>query len=147
MKKRSKLYRSRCEGLDRSKNYSFEEGIKLLQAMPKAKFDETVEVAFTLGIDPKQSDQIVRGALVMPRGTGKTQRVVVVADGEAAEAAKAAGADEVGHQELLQKMKGGNIRIVQITTSFSNESICIIYMLMFFAISLFVQTMDYPEKI
>ncbi|MBQ4479280.1 MAG: 50S ribosomal protein L1 [Victivallales bacterium] len=107
MKKRSKLYRSRCEGLDRSKNYAFEEGIKLLQAMPKAKFDETVEVAFTLGIDPKQSDQIVRGALVMPRGTGKTQRVVVVADGDAAEAAKAAGADEVGHQELLQKMKGG----------------------------------------
>ena len=72
MKKRSKLYRSRCEGLDRSKNYAFDEAIKLLQAMPKAKFDETVEVAFTLGIDPKQSDQIVRGALVMPRGTGKT---------------------------------------------------------------------------
>jgi len=107
MKHRSKLYRSRCEGLDRSRTYAFAEGVKLLKAMPKAKFDETVELAFKLGIDPRQSDQIVRGAMVMPRGTGKTQRVVVVADGPAAEAAKAAGADEVGNAELLQKIKGG----------------------------------------
>ena len=75
--------------------------------MPKAKFDETVELSFDLGIDPRQSDQIVRGAIVLPRGTGKTQRVVVIADGDAAEAAKAAGADEVGHAELLQRMKQG----------------------------------------
>ncbi len=107
MKHRSKLYRSRCEGLDRSRTYAFAEGVKLLKAMPKAKFDETVELAFKLGIDPRQSDQIVRGAMVMPRGTGKSQRVVVVADGPAAEAAKAAGADEVGNAELLQKIKGG----------------------------------------
>lgn len=107
MKKRSKLYQSRCANLDRSKNYVFDEGVKLLKSMPTAKFDETVEMAFVLGIDPRQSDQIVRGAVVLPRGTGKTQKVVVIADGEAADAAKAAGADEVGNQELLQKIKGG----------------------------------------
>ena len=107
MKHRSKLYRSRCENLDRSKSYLFEEGVKLLKSMPTAKFDETVEMAFVLGIDPRQSDQIVRGAGVLPRGTGKTQKVVVVADGDAAAAAQAAGADEVGYQELLQKIKGG----------------------------------------
>ncbi len=107
MKHRSKLYRSRCENLDRSKSYLFEEGVKLLKSMPTAKFDETVEMAFVLGIDPRQSDQIVRGAVVLPRGTGKTQKVVVVADGDAAAAAQAAGADEVGYQELLQKIKGG----------------------------------------
>ena len=107
MKHRSKLYRSRCENLDRSKSYLFEEGVKLLKSMPTAKFDETVEMAFVLGIDPRQSDQIVRGAVVLPRGTGKTQKVVVVADGNAAAAAQAAGADEVGYQELLQKIKGG----------------------------------------
>lgn len=107
MKHRSKLYRSRCENLDRSKSYLFEEGVKLLKSMPTAKFDETVEMAFVLGIDPRQSDQIVRGAVVLPRGTGKTQKVVVVADGDAAAAAQAAGADEVGYQGLLQKIKGG----------------------------------------
>ena len=107
MKHRSKLYRSRCENLDRSKSYLFEEGVKLLKSMPTAKFDETVEMAFVLGIDPRQSDQIVRGAVVLPRGTGKTQKVVVGADGDAAAAAQAAGADEVGYQELLQKIKGG----------------------------------------
>lgn len=107
MKHRSKLYRSRCENLDRSKSYLFEEGVRLLKSMPTAKFDETVEMAFVLGIDPRQSDQIVRGAVVLPRGTGKTQKVVVVADGDAAAAAQAAGADEVGYQELLQKIKGG----------------------------------------
>lgn len=107
MKHRSKLYRSRCENLDRSRSYLFEEGVKLLKSMPTAKFDETVEMAFVLGIDPRQSDQIVRGAVVLPRGTGKTQKVVVVADGDAAAAAQAAGADEVGYQELLQKIKGG----------------------------------------
>ena len=107
MKHRSKLYRSRCENLDRSKSYLFEEGVKLLKSMPTAKFDETVEMAFVLGIDPRQSDQLVRGAVGRPRGTGKTQKVVVVADGDAAAAAQAAGADEVGYQELLQKIKGG----------------------------------------
>jgi len=107
MKHRSKLYRSRSEKIDRSKIYAFAEGVKLLKELPKAKFDETVELSFVLGIDPRQSDQIVRGALVMPRGTGKSQRVAVVADGPAADAAKAAGADEVGNAELIAKIRGG----------------------------------------
>ena len=107
MKSRSKLYRSRCQGFERSRSYSFEEGVKVLKAMPKAKFDETVELALTLGVDPKQSDQIVRGAVVLPRGLGKSSTVVVIADGEAAEAAKAAGADYVGYADLLERIKGG----------------------------------------
>ena len=106
--KRSKLYRSRLEKVDRTKFYSLEEGVKVLKSMPSsAKFDETVELSFRLGIDPKQSDQIVRGAMVLPQGTGKEQRVVVIAEGEFALKAKEAGADEVGYEELIQRMKGG----------------------------------------
>ena len=106
--KRSKLYRSRLEKVDRTKFYSIEEAVEVLKSMPmSAKFDETVEVSFRLGIDPKQSDQMVRGAMVLPQGTGKTQRVVVVAEGEFALKAKEAGADEVGYEELIQRMKGG----------------------------------------
>ncbi|NLZ63094.1 MAG: 50S ribosomal protein L1 [Lentisphaerae bacterium] len=105
--KRSKLYQARAKVYDRQKFYTLEEGVEALKKMPVAKFDETVELAFRLGIDPRQSDQIVRGAMVLPRGIGKTQRVVVVADGEAAIKAKEAGADEVGYEELLQKIKGG----------------------------------------
>ena len=106
--KRSKLYRSRLEKVDRTKFYSLEEAVEVLKSMPSStKFDETVEVSFRLGIDPKQSDQMVRGAMVLPQGTGKEQRVVVVAEGEFALKAKEAGADEVGYEELIQRMKGG----------------------------------------
>jgi len=105
--KRSKLYRARAQLFDRQVFYPVEEGVALLKKMPLAKFDETVELAFRLGIDPRQADQIVRGAMVLPRGIGKTQRVVVIADGDAAASAKEAGADEVGYEELLQKIKGG----------------------------------------
>ncbi|MBR4672864.1 MAG: 50S ribosomal protein L1 [Victivallales bacterium] len=106
--KRSKLYRSRLEKVDRTKFYSLEEAVEVLKSMPSStKFDETVEVSFRLGIDPKQSDQMVRGAMVLPQGTGKEQRVVVVAEGEFALRAKEAGADEVGYEELIQRMKGG----------------------------------------
>ncbi|MGI5922554.1 MAG: 50S ribosomal protein L1 [Lentisphaerae bacterium] len=105
--KRSKLYRARLQAFKRQDYYPLEEGIRLLKSMPTTKFDETVELAFRLGIDPRQSDQIVRGAMVLPQGTGKTQRVVVVAEGEFAQKAKDAGADEVGYEELLQRIKGG----------------------------------------
>lgn len=105
--KRSKLYRARAQGIDRNKFYIVNEGLELLKKLPTAKFDETVELAFRLGIDPRQSDQIVRGAMVLPRGIGKVQRVVVIADGDAAQKAKDAGADAVGYEELLQKIKGG----------------------------------------
>jgi len=103
----SKLYRQRLTGLERNTLYQLETAITLLKNMPTCKFDETVELAIKLGIDPRQSDQIIRGAVVLPNGTGKTVRVVVVASGDAAAAATAAGADEVGNDELVEKIKGG----------------------------------------
>ena len=99
--------RARLAKVDRSKYYGLEEAVAVLKSMPTAKFDETVELSFRLGIDPRQSDQIVRGATVLPRGTGKSQRVLVIADGEAAQKAREAGADEVGYEELIQRIKGG----------------------------------------
>lgn len=105
--KKSKLYRARLALVDRQVRLPLEEAIKILKQMPVAKFDETVEINFRLGIDPRQSDQIVRGAMVLPKGTGKTNRVAVIAAGEPAEAAKAAGADEVGFEELVERIKGG----------------------------------------
>jgi large subunit ribosomal protein L1 len=84
-----------------------EDAVKILKEMPTAKFDETVEISFKLGIDPRQSDQIVRGAMVLPHGTGKSVRVVVIADGDAARQAAEAGADAVGYEELLDRMKNG----------------------------------------
>ena len=106
--KRSKLYLSRLEKVDRTKFYSIEDGVDVLKAMPSStKFDETVEISFRLGIDPKQSDQMVRGAMVLPQGTGKEQRVVVICEGENTQKAKEAGADEVGYEELIQRIKGG----------------------------------------
>lgn len=92
---------------DRSLAYSLEDALGVLKSMPKPKFDESVDVAFKLGIDTRQSDQNVRGAVTLPNGTGKDIKVVVVADGDAAEAAKNAGADEVGSSELIEKIKGG----------------------------------------
>ena len=105
--KRSKLYRARLAAFDREIAYPLAEAVKVLKEMPPSKFDETVEMAFRLGIDPRHSDQVVRGAMVLPHGTGKNVRVVVVAEGDAAEAAKEAGANEVGFEELLEKIKGG----------------------------------------
>jgi large subunit ribosomal protein L1 len=92
---------------DRDKLYGLGEAIDIIQKMSRAKFDETIDIAFKLGVDPRQSDQTIRGALPLPHGTGKTNRVIVVADGPAAEAAREAGADEVGFEELMDKVKGG----------------------------------------
>jgi len=105
--KRSKLYKARIAAYDKTVSYSLQDAVKVLQDMPKPKFDESLDVAFKLGIDTRQSDQNVRGAVTLPNGTGKTVKVVVVAEGEAAEAAKSAGADEVGSAELIEKIKGG----------------------------------------
>jgi len=105
--KRSKLYRSRLATFDRLKAYPLADAVEVLTKMPKAKFDESVEMAFRLGIDSRQSDQVVRGAVVLPRGTGRKIRVVVIASGETAEAAKGAGADEVGFEDLFERIKGG----------------------------------------
>ena len=106
--RRSKLYKQQREQLgDNQPRYSVLEAIGKLKALPGVKFDQTVEVAIKLGVDTRKSDQTVRGAVPLPRGTGKTVRVAVVADGNAAAEAKEAGADVVGFEDLVQKIKEG----------------------------------------
>lgn len=104
---RSKLYRDRIDKVDRQRTYPLDEAFQVLKDLPPCKFDETVEMAFRLGVDPRQSDQMIRGALSLPNGTGKEVRVVVIASGEAATAAEEAGADAVGFEELIDRIKGG----------------------------------------
>ncbi len=104
LSKRAKLIRDK---VDVEKNYSPEEAFGLLKELSRVKFDETVDVAINLGIDPRKSDQVVRGSSVLPNGTGKTVRVAVFAQGEQAEAAKSAGADIVGFEDLAEQVKGG----------------------------------------
>lgn len=106
--RRSKLYRQQREQLgDAQQRYSVLEAIGKLKSLPGVKFDQTVEVAIKLGVDTRKSDQTVRGAVPLPRGTGKTVRVAVVADGAPAAEAKEAGADVVGFEDLVQKIKEG----------------------------------------
>ena len=106
--RRSKLYKKQLEVLgDLQIRHSVEEAIKLLKELPGVKFDQTVEVAYKLGIDPRKSDQTVRGVCPMPRGTGKSVRVAVVAEGAQAEEAREAGADVVGYEDLVQQIKDG----------------------------------------
>lgn len=93
--------------IDPTKSYELMDAIKFLKDNKIAKFDETAEIAFRLGVDPTQSDQNVRGTVSLPHGTGKKVRVVVFATGPAADAARAAGADAVGYEDLLEKVKGG----------------------------------------
>jgi large subunit ribosomal protein L1 len=107
MAKRSKLYKKQLTAFDRSVLYSLEESLKLLKKMPHVKFDQTVDLACRLGVDPRQSDQVVRGAIPLPHGTGNQVRIVVIAEGDAAEAARNAGANEVGFDELIERIKGG----------------------------------------
>lgn len=106
--RKSKLYRKQLEVLgDLQVQHTVEEALELLKKLPAVKFDQTVEVAFKLGIDTRKSDQTVRGAVALPRGTGKTVRVAVVAEGAQAQEAKDAGADIVGLDDLVQKIKDG----------------------------------------
>jgi len=95
--------------VDSTKLYPIDEALKIVQECATAKFDESIDVAVQLGVDAKKSDQVVRGAVVMPNGTGKTKRVAVFAQGAKAEEAKAAGADVVGMEDLAEQIKGGNI--------------------------------------
>ncbi len=97
------------EGIDRNKLYAIEDAVKLVKERAKAKFDETIEVALNLGVDPKHADQMVRGVCLLPNGSGRTARVAVFARGAKAEEAKAAGADVVGAEELVEQVQGGNI--------------------------------------
>ena len=105
--RRSKLYRAQSESVDSVKYYSLTESIELLKKMGHVKFDETIDLAFRLGIDPRQSDQNVRGALPLPKGTGKDIKICVIASDKAADEAKAAGAEFVGMEEMIDKIKGG----------------------------------------
>jgi len=97
------------EGVDREKMYPLAEAIKMVKSRAKAKFDDTIEIAINLGVDPRHADQMVRGVVTLPNGTGRTLRVGVFARGAKAEEAKAAGADVVGAEDLVEKVQGGNI--------------------------------------
>ncbi len=97
------------EKIDKTRQYAIEEGLQLLKDLSAARFDESVDAAINLGVDPRKSEQNVRGSSVLPNGTGKTVRVAVFTQGDNAEKAKAAGADTVGMQELADSMKGGDM--------------------------------------
>lgn len=105
--KHGKKYSDSVKAFDLAKTYDAGEAIGVMLETAKAKFDETVELHVRLGVDPRQADQQVRGVLVLPNGTGKTKRVLVVAKGAKADAALAAGADFVGAEELIAKIQGG----------------------------------------
>jgi len=107
--KLSKKKKAILEKLDRNKQYAAEDALNLLKEMPRAKFLESIDVAINLGVDPRKSDQVVRGSTVLPHGTGKTVRVAVFAQGENADKAKAAGADIVGFEDLADSIKKGNM--------------------------------------
>lgn len=107
MAKRGKKYQEAAKLIDKNKVYEVTEAIELLKKAATAKFDETVEAAFRLGVDPKRADQQIRGAVVLPHGTGKVQRVLVFAKGEKAKEAEAAGADYVGDADMIAKIQGG----------------------------------------
>ncbi|WP_290138836.1 50S ribosomal protein L1 [uncultured Dubosiella sp.] len=107
MAKVSKRFAEAEKLVDRDRLYSVEEAVALAKKAATAKFDETVEVSFNLNVDPRHADQQIRGAMVLPHGTGKTQTVAVVAEGDKAKEAEAAGADFVGADELIQKIQGG----------------------------------------
>jgi large subunit ribosomal protein L1 len=107
MPKRSKLYLKQLESFDNFREYTLKEGLEILDKMPHVKFNETVEFSIKLGVDPRQSDQNVRGAVALPKGSGKVVKVAVIAADKAADDAKSAGADFVGQEDLIAKIKGG----------------------------------------
>jgi len=107
MSKRSKRYQQAAELVDADKQYGLDDAVGILKNFPAPKFDPTVTLSFKLGIDPRKSDQMVRGSVALPHGTGKNVRVVVFATGDAAKAAVAAGAEEVGMEDLIKKVQGG----------------------------------------
>ncbi|WP_427340800.1 50S ribosomal protein L1 [Caloranaerobacter sp. DY30410] len=108
MPKRGKKYQESLKLIDKQKLYDPEEAIELVQKTAKAKFDETVELSVKLGVDPRHADQQVRGAVVLPHGTGKTRKVLVFAKGEKAKEAESAGADYVGAEEYINKIQNEN---------------------------------------
>ena len=109
MAKLTKRQKAFADKVDTTKLYGFDEALTLIRSAANAKFDESIDVAVQLGVDAKKSDQVVRGAVVMPNGTGKTKRVAVFAQGAKADEARAAGADVVGMEDLAEQVKAGNI--------------------------------------
>src|ERR671925_1955364 len=109
MSKIGKRLKKAREGIDREKLYPLPEAIKMIKERAKSKFDETIEIAINLGVDPRHADQMVRGVVNLPNGTGRTMRVGVFARGAKADEAKAAGADVVGAEDLVEKVQAGNI--------------------------------------
>jgi large subunit ribosomal protein L1 len=103
----SKRFKKALEAVDASKSYPLKEAVGVLAKFPKAKFNETIDLAFRLGVDPKQSDQMVRGTVPLPHGSGKVVRVLVFAKGTAAEAARAAGAENIGFEDMIAKCNSG----------------------------------------
>src|SRR5262244_1259315 len=109
MAKLAKRVKVTREGIDRVKLYPLDEAVKMVKDRANAKFDETVEIAMNLGVDPRHADQMVRGVVSLPNGTGRTVRVAVFARGAKADEARAAGADVVGAEDLVERVTGGNI--------------------------------------
>jgi large subunit ribosomal protein L1 len=109
MSAKSKRSKAAAEKLDRQRQYPVEEALGLVKELATAKFKESVDVSVNLGVDPRKSDQVVRGSTVLPNGTGKTVRVAVFAQGPNADVAKEAGADIVGFEDLAEKIKGGDL--------------------------------------
>jgi large subunit ribosomal protein L1 len=107
MRKRSKRYKAAAEKIDRQKKYSVAEGVALVKQAATTKFDQSVEIAVKLAIDPKKSEQSIRGSVSLPKGIGKSRRVIVFADGAEAAIAKEMGADEIGMDDLSKKIEGG----------------------------------------
>jgi len=107
MKKHGKKYRAAAEKIEEGRKYNLEDAVKKLKEVSSAKFDETVELTMWLGVDPRKADQLVRGTLVLPHGLGKTKKVLVIAQGDKIKEAEEAGADLVGGQDMVDKIKGG----------------------------------------
>src|SRR4051812_22645254 len=107
--KLTKRLKSARQGIDREKAYTIADAVKLVKERAKAKFDETIEIAMNLGVDPKHADQMVRGVCNLPNGSGRTVRVGVFARGAKADEAKAAGADVVGAEDLFEAVNGGKV--------------------------------------
>src|ERR1043166_3454817 len=105
----SKRFKESLKIVDRQKSYPLAEAVELLKKLPRTKFDETVDLAIKLSVDPKQSDQMVRGTVALPHGSGKKVRVLAFAEGAQATAAKTAGAEHVGYKDLIGKIKEGGL--------------------------------------
>ncbi len=117
MAKRGKVYKANIAKVDRTKKYSLDEALGIIESFTNRKFDEAIELAVRLGVDPKQSDQMVRGATVLPHGIGKTIRVVAIVKGEAEKEAREAGADHVGSEDLIEKIEKGWMEFDRVLTT------------------------------